>query len=87
MRVMKPWVVYTAARLGLFLVALVILLSVGTGWVMGTIFATAISLALSVLFLGSLRQRVADSIQRRVTKPEKDADSETEDAQLDKSVG
>lgn len=87
MRVMKPWVLYTAARLGMFLVALVILLLVGTGWIMGAVFATAISLALSVLFLGSLRQRVADSIKDRVTKPTKDADSETEDAQLNKSAG
>ncbi|MFM6968273.1 MAG: DUF4229 domain-containing protein [Microbacteriaceae bacterium] len=84
---MKPWVLYTVARLGLFLASLAILLLVGTGWVMGAIFATAISLALSVLFLGSVRQRVADSLKDRVTQPKKDADSETEDAQLNKSAG
>lgn len=82
MRGMKPWVVYTAVRLGMFIVALVILLLVGTGWIMGAVFATGISLALSVLFLGGLRQKVADSIQRRVEKPEKDEDSTVEDEQL-----
>ncbi|MEN9739815.1 MAG: hypothetical protein RLZ72_81 [Actinomycetota bacterium] len=79
---MKPWVVYTGARLGLFVGTLVILLLVGTGWIMGTIFATGISLALSVLFLGGLRQKVADGIRNRVEKPEKDEDASVEDEQL-----
>ena len=79
---MKPWVVYTGARLGLFVGTLVILLLVGTGWIMGTIFATGISLALSVLFLGGLRQKVADGIRTRVEKPEKDEDASVEDDQL-----
>lgn len=82
MSVMKPWLVYTAARLGIFLTALAVLVLVGTGWIWGAIFATAISLALSILFLGSLRQKVADSIQQRVEQPAKDVDSATEDAQL-----
>lgn len=83
MSVMKPWLLYTVARLGIFLAALTVLLLVGTGWIWGAVFASAISLALSVLFLGSLRQRVADALQERVEKPAKDADSETEDAQID----
>lgn len=82
MRGMKPWVVYTAARLGMFIVALAVLLLVGTGWIWGSIFATGIALALSVLFLGGLRQKVADGIQRRVEKPEKDIDSAIEDEQI-----
>lgn len=82
---MKPWVLYTAARLGMFLVALTLLLLLGTGWVYGTIFATAISLSLSILFLGNLRQRVADSIRTRVERPVRDSDSATEDDQLDRS--
>lgn len=83
---MKPWVLYTAARLGIFAVSLVILVLLDTGLIMGAIFATGISLALSVLFLGGLRQRVADSIRTRVEKkPVRDADSATEDDQLDRS--
>ena len=82
---MKPWVLYTAARLGIFVATLAILLLLGTGWGWGAVFATAISLSLSVLFLGGLRQRVADSIRNRVEKPQKDKDSATEDDQLDRS--
>jgi hypothetical protein len=69
----------------MFLVALTLLLLLGTGWIFGTVFATAISLSLSILFLGSLRQRVADGIRTRVEKPVRDADSATEDDQLDRS--
>jgi hypothetical protein len=85
MRVMKPWAVYTAVRVGLFVVSLAILLLVGCGWIWGAIYATAISLALSVLFLGPMRQKVADDIRNRVEKPSKDADSATEDNQLERS--
>lgn len=83
---MKPWVLYTAARVGLFLVTLTILLLLGTGWGWGAVFATAISLSLSVIFLGGLRQQVADSIRNRVEKPRKDKDSATEDEQIDRSA-
>ena len=83
---MKPWVLYTAARVGMFLVTLAILLLLGTGWILGAVFATAISLALSVLFLGGLRQQVADALRNRVEKPQRDADSATEDDQIDRST-
>lgn len=83
---MKPWILYTAARLGFFAVALVILLAVGTGWLLGTVFAAIIALALSVVFLGKLRQQVAESIQSRVDRKPVDDDSATEDAQLDAST-
>lgn len=82
---MKPWLLYTVARLGIFLVTLVILLLLGTGWVWGSVFATAIALALSVLLLGSLRQQVADSVRNRIERPAQDEDSATEDDQLDRS--
>lgn len=79
---MKPWVVYTTARLAIFLVTLTVLLVLGTGWIWGTIFASGIALALSILFLGKLRQRVADGIQNRVEKPGHDVDSSIEDKQI-----
>ncbi len=80
---MSPWITYTLARLGFFVVALVILLLVGTGWIWGAIFATLISFALSVLLLSGLRQRIASDIQRRVEKPTPDIDSDVEDDQID----
>ncbi|CAB4629304.1 unannotated protein [freshwater metagenome] len=80
---MSPWITYTLARLGIFVVALVTLLVLGTGWIWGAIFATLISLALSVLLLSGLRQRIAKDIQRRVEKPTPDIDSNVEDDQID----
>ena len=80
---MSPWITYTLARLGIFVVALVFLLVLGTGWIWGAVFATLISLALSVLFLSGLRQHIANDIQRRVEKPTTDIDSDVEDDQID----
>lgn len=80
---MSPWIQYTLARLGIFAVSLVILLWVGTGWLLGAVFASLIALALSVLFLSDLRRRVAADIQRRVATPVKDRDSDIEDTQID----
>jgi low affinity Fe/Cu permease len=78
----KHLVVYSAVRLGIFLAALAILLIIGFDWVLGAVFATGIALALSVIFLGGMRQRAAASIQNRVTKPVVDADTAHEDAQI-----
>jgi hypothetical protein len=80
---MSPWITYTLARLGFFVVSLVILLIVGTGWIWGAIFATLISFALSVLLLSGLRRQIANDIQRRVEKPTTDKDSDVEDDQID----
>jgi hypothetical protein len=80
---MPPWIQYTLARVGLFAVAFTVLVLVGTGWILGAIFATLMSLALSVLLLGGLRQRVADDIRRRVEHKSTDVDSSIEDDQVD----
>ena len=80
---MRPWLAYTLARLGFFVVALAILLLLHFDWVFGAIIATVIAFALSMFFLSGLRQRVADDIRRRVEKPEKDGDSDAEDRQID----
>jgi hypothetical protein len=84
---MSPWIQYTLARLGFFLVPLVILLWVGTGWLLSAVFASLIALALSVLFLNGLRSRLSTEITTRVTKPVKDVDSEVEDSQIESTKG
>jgi hypothetical protein len=81
---MNPWLTYVLARLGIFVVALAVLVIVGVDWGWSTVFATLIALALSLLFLGPLRQRAADDLQRRTEKPAADTDSAAEDAQLDR---
>jgi hypothetical protein len=80
---MSPWIQYTLARLGLFLVPLVILVAIGVGWLWSSIFATLISLALSVLFLNPLRARLSTEIVNRVQKPSLDIDADIEDSQID----
>ena len=80
---MPPWIKYTLARVGLFAVAFTVLVLIGTGWILGAVFATLIALALSVLLLGGLRQRVADDIRRRVEHKTTDVDSTIEDDQVD----
>ncbi len=83
---MKAWVLYTVVRLGIFAAALAVLVLVGTGWILGTVFASLIALSLSLLFLGDLRQRAAESLRSRVEKPQRDVDSDIEDDQLDRSA-
>ena len=80
---MPPWIQYTLARIGLFVIAYAVLVLIGTGWILGAVFATLIALALSVLLLGGLRQRVADDIRRRVEHKTTDVDSTIEDDQVD----
>lgn len=80
---MSPWIKYTLARLGFFLVPLAILVWVGTGWLLSAVFASLIALALSVLFLNGLRSRLSTEITTRVTKPNKDVDSDVEDSQIE----
>lgn len=80
---MNPWIQYTLARLGLFLVPLVIMIALGVGWLWSSIFATLISLALSVLFLNPLRARLSVEIVKRVEKPAPDIDADIEDSQID----
>jgi hypothetical protein len=80
---MNPWIQYTLARLGFFLVPMVILLWAGTGWLLSAVFASLIALALSVLFLNGLRSRLSTEITTRVTKPTKDVDSDVEDSQIE----
>ena len=81
---MNQWLSYVLARLGIFGLALAVLVLVGVDWGWAAVFATLIALALSLLFLGSLRQGAASDLQRRTEKPAPDGDSTTEDAQLNR---
>lgn len=78
----KPLAVYSAFRLGMFIVALALLLLMGFDWVWGAVFATVITFALSIIFLGSLRQKAADALRQRVEKPVPDTDTAHEDSQI-----
>ncbi|MEP6482067.1 MAG: DUF4229 domain-containing protein [Rhodoglobus sp.] len=83
---MKPWLQYSLIRLGVFAVALTVLILVGLEPVPAAIIAALLGLCVGYIFFGSLRARVvAELAQRRaaVTPPRKDADAEAEDARID----
>ena len=84
---MRPWLQYTLARLGVFVLVFVVLLLLGIeGW-LAAIFATIIALCVSFLALGRLRQRVADDIEARrrgAGAPTlAEGDAEAEDAEIE----
>ncbi len=59
---MRPWVIYSLARVGIFLALLVVLLVLGIKWWIAAIAATLMALAISYLALGRLRNRVAEDL-------------------------
>lgn len=80
---MKAWLVYTLARLGIFVVALVVLLVIGLPWYWAAIGGALIGLLVSYIALPGLRSAVTTSIAERRARPERDADSDFEDDFVD----
>ncbi len=60
-----PVVVYSLLRLALFVVCLVVLVAVGTGWLFGVIIAAVVAALLSYLLLKGPRDRAALWLQAR----------------------
>ncbi len=79
----KPWLLYSLARLGIFAGALVILLLLGLPWYFAAIVAALIGLLISYIALPKLRHEVTASLAARRDVREHDADTDFEDAQLD----
>lgn len=82
---MKPWVLYSLARLGIFAVALATLLLLGvTGWI-AALVAAVIGLCVAYIFFGKLRNAVALDLAERRSQPKvaKDTDAEAEDLESD----
>jgi hypothetical protein len=79
----KAWLVYTLARLGIFVVALVVLLVIGLPWYWAAIGGALIGLLVSYIALPGLRGAVTTSIAERRARPERDADSDFEDDFVD----
>ena len=62
---MKPWITYSLVRIGMFAVVLAVLILVGvTSW-LAAIIAAIISLCVSYLFFGKLRESVATDLHNR----------------------
>ena len=88
---MRPWLLYSLARLGVFALVLVVLLLLGIeGW-LAAVIAAVIALCISFLAFGRLRQRVVDDIAARragtAVPTLAETDAEAEDAQVDAQAG
>jgi hypothetical protein len=83
----KPWIVYTLARLGIFAAALVVLLVIAIPWYWATVIAALVGLLVSYIALPRLRRDVAESLANRRQAPEHDDDSDYEDDFVDAADG
>ena len=80
----RQWVVYSLMRLGVFALALAILMVVGVNVYFAAIGAAVIGFCISYLFFGKQRDAVARSIVRIRATPDHDEDSDAENAALDR---
>jgi uncharacterized membrane protein YphA (DoxX/SURF4 family) len=78
----KPWLAYTLVRLGIFAVALAVLLIIGVWPWLAAIVAAVIGFCVAYIFFGRLRTAMALEIAERRTRPTKDVDADAEDATL-----
>ncbi len=77
---MKPWLAYTLVRLGIFAVALAVLLIVGVWPWLAAIVAAVIGFCVAYIFFGRLRTAMGLELAERRTRPAKDVDADVEDA-------
>ena len=83
---MKPWVQYSLVRVGLFAVVFALLTLINPSlWWLWAIAAAIVSLCISYIFFGKLRDAVALDIVNRRAKPAgaADTDAAAEDAEAD----
>lgn len=78
---MRPWILYSLARLGLFAGVLAVLLLLRLEWWIAAIAAAVIALCVSYIFLGGLRTRAAEQLAT-VRTPRPTRDDDAEDAEL-----
>jgi hypothetical protein len=86
----NPWIVFIAARLGLFALFLAIFLVVGFDWLYSTLVSGALALAVSLVFLQKQRDELSKEIYKKFGKdknsatPDSDADLENRILDLEK---
>lgn len=83
---MSPWIQYTLLRLGIFGAGLGVLLAIGLDWWWAAIVATVISMTVSYIFFGALRDAVALDLAARRQRPAVDPDGDAEDAAVEGST-
>lgn len=76
---------YSLARLSVFVVAFAVLMLIGIEWWISALVAAVIGLCISYIFFTKLRNAVAlDIAERRARKPEEHVDALAEDEVLDR---
>lgn len=76
----KPWVTYSLVRLGIFALALTVLMLVGLEWWLAALLAAVIGFLVSYIFFAKLRDAVtADIVARREAPEQKNDDALAED--------
>lgn len=78
---MKPWVLYSLIRLGVFALAFTVLMVAGIWWWLSMIIAAVLSFTIAYVFFGKLRDTVHRDAQDRRSgriQPE-DPDADVED--------
>jgi Protein of unknown function (DUF4229) len=86
----NPWIVFIAARLGLFAGFLAIFLVLGFDWLYSTLVSGALALAVSLVFLQKQRDELSREIYKKFGKdknsatPDSDADFENKILDLEK---
>lgn len=75
----KPWVLYSLIRVGIFVVVFGLLLLTPIWTWLSAIIAAVIGLCVSYIFFGKLRDAVALDLAERRSRPAADADTAAED--------
>lgn len=83
---MRPWLKYTLVRIGIFAIALAVLLVFKVNPFLSAVIAAVASFALAYIFFRGLRDEMARDFAARNEKPEpvKNADTVAEDEALDR---
>ena len=86
-RLVLPWVIYSLARIGVFLALFAALMVLGVEWWISAICATLMALSISYLAFSGLRARMAEDLaaraSRRTTPTFAEVDASAEDAEVD----
>jgi sugar phosphate permease len=83
----NPWIVFIAARLGLFALFLAFFLVLGFDWLYSALVSGALALAVSLVFLQKQRDELSKEIYKKFGKDQnsatRDSDADLENRILD----
>ncbi|EAR24665.1 hypothetical protein A20C1_11321 [marine actinobacterium PHSC20C1] len=83
---MKPWILYSLLRLGIFAAVFALLMVTQLDWLLSAVIAAVVGFAISYIFFGKLRDAVALDIATRRAGPSHDPDRDAEDAAAEKGL-